>query len=225
MEKEVESLKKEVNKDATKSEESVKVPAQIDGKELVQLFKSMSVSKHVEKTRQQQQLQLRNSKDWRTSKGNTVRPSQKTFKRRKVISHRKKPQVRINLRPSKLSSIVNKIKAEEQKPSDSRFSEFSADCSKALETIEKAAPKPKKKVTKSKKIKVNSDQVSHDKDSTTKAPLRAQKKRKASSSCAQQARNECYNTDVNASMDFLALALEEMYIPKKMSYMAELMYT
>merc|ERR1712107_901751 len=101
---------------------------------------------------------------------------------------------------------------------ESRFSDFS-DCSKALEDISaKLKKKPKSKVA-------SLDQDS-DSGSQSKAPLRAQKKRKASSFCAQQARNECYNADINASMDFLADYLEETILfPKKMSYMAELMYT
>jgi len=218
MEKEVESLNKDILKDA-KSKESVKVPAQIDGKELVKLFKNCSI---VEKSKPSQ---VRNSKNWRNSKNNLASSSQKSFKRKKVMQKKtKKPKFRVNIRPSKLTSIVEKIQSDQKSP-ESRFSDFS-DCSKALEDI---SAKPKKKATKLKK-KPKSKVASLDKDSDSisqnKAPLRAQKKRKASSSCAQQARNECYNADINASMDFLADYLEETILfPKKMSYMAELMYT
>lgn len=223
MEKEVESLNKDILKDA-KSKESVKVPAQIDGKELVKLFKNCSI---VEKSKPSQ---VRNTKNWRTSKNSLASSSQKSFKRKKLMQKKtKKPKFRVNLRPSKLTSIVEKIQSDQKSP-ESRFSDFS-DCSKALETIEKAAStKPKKKASKLKKkpkskVAASLDQDS-DSNSQNKAPLRAQKKRKASSSCAQQARNECYNTDINASMDFLADYLEETILfPKKMSYMAELMYT
>merc|ERR1711902_303183 len=211
MEKEVESLNKDILKDA-KSKESVKVPAQIDGKELVKLFKNCSI---VEKSKPSQ---VRNSKNWRNSKNNLASSSQKSFKRKKVMQKKtKKPKFRVNIRPSKLTSIVEKIQSDQKSP-ESRFSDFS-DCSKALEDISaKLKKKPKSKVA-------SLDQDS-DSGSQSKAPLRAQKKRKASSSCAQQARNECYNADINASMDFLTDYLEETILfPKKMSYMAELMYT
>ena len=134
---------------------------------------------------------------------------------------------------------------------DSRFSEFSTDCSKVLETIEKTTIiKPQSSTTNKIKKKIkkfpvkpklnsgsdNDDNV--DKDvvlgheegpNSSKKPSRVQKKRKASTSCAQQARNECYNTnsaEINLSIDYLADYLEETILfPKKMSYMAELMYT
>merc|ERR1712141_504212 len=173
MKKEVESLGEEKS--------VAKVPAQIDGKELVQLFKSMSVSRHGE-TRQ-----LRDSKDWRASK-NLVKPS------------RRKP---LNLRPSKLTLIVDRLQADKKAP-DSRFSEFSADCSKALETIEKSSKAQPKKMKKKVK-KPNRESVPEE-----SVKPRVQKKRKASSSCAQQARNVCYNnSEVDLSIDYLADYLEE----------------
>lgn len=141
--------------------------------------------------------------------------------------------------------------SNKNKSPDSRFSEFSADCSKALETIEKTTIiKPQSSTTNKIKKKIkkfpvkpklnsgsdNDDNV--DKDvvlgheegpNSSKKPSRVQKKRKASTSCAQQARNECYNTnsaEINLSIDYLADYLEETILfPKKMSYMAELMYT
>ena len=141
--------------------------------------------------------------------------------------------------------------SKKSKSPDSRFSEFSADCSKALETIEKTTIiKPQSSTTNKIKKKIkkfpvkpklnsgsdNDDNV--DKDvvlgheegpNSSKKPSRVQKKRKASTSCAQQARNECYNTnsaEINLSIDYLADYLEETILfPKKMSYMAELMYT
>merc|ERR1711863_175563 len=250
-----------------------KVPAKIDGKELVQLFKSMSVSK-------KSKLVRGDHKNWRSSKGSfssltkksqaidrLEKSLQKNLKHRSsfVRQNKKKPDVRlvrVNLRPSKLSSVVAQLQndhknqssssnSNKNKSPDSRFSEFSADCSKALETIEKTTIiKPQSKNKQKKKIKVvvkpklnfgNSDSGSSDdnvdkKDvvgqeegpKSGKKPNRVQKKRKASTSCAQQARNECYNNsaEVNLSIDYLADYLEETILfPKKMSYMAELMYT
>ena len=204
MKKEVESLGEEKS--------VAKVPAQIDGKELVQLFKSMSVSRHGE-TRQ-----LRDSKDWRASK-NLVKPSRSKPLKNKKVKQKRKPK-RLNLRPSKLTLIVDRLQADKKAP-DSRFSEFSADCSKALETIEKSSKAQPKKLKKKVK-KPNRESVPEE-----SAKPRVQKKRKASSSCAQQARNVCYNnSEVDLSIDYLADYLEETIVfPKKMSYMAELMYT
>lgn len=260
MEKEVESLGKEIVKDASSSDDNAgdKVPAKIDGKELVQLFKSMSVSK--------KSKLIRDPKSWRSSsKGSSLTKNslQKCLKNRSsFVRQKKKPLVRVKLRPSKLTSVVDQLQkdhhnkqssssSKKKKSPDSRFSEFSADCSKALETIEKTTIiKPQSKNKQKKKIKVvvkpklnfgNSDSGSSDdnvdKDvvgqeekgpKSGKKPNRVQKKRKASTSCAQQARNECYNNsaEVNLSIDYLADYLEETILfPKKMSYMAELMYT
>ena len=165
MEKEVESLGKEIVKDASSLDDNAaaagvdKVPAKIDGKELVQLFKSMSVSK-------KSKLVRGDPKNWRSSKGSfssltkksqaidrLEKSLQKNLKRRSsfVRQNKKKPDVRlvrVNLRPSKLSSVVAQLQndhknqssssnSNKNKSPDSRFSEFSADCSKALETIEK----------------------------------------------------------------------------------------
>ena len=279
MEKEVESLGKEIVKDASSLDDNAaaagvdKVPAKIDGKELVQLFKSMSVSK-------KSKLVRGDPKNWRSSKGSfssltkksqaidrLEKSLQKNLKHRSsfVRQNKKKPDVRlvrVNLRPSKLSSVVAQLQndhknqssssnSNKNKSPDSRFSEFSADCSKALETIEKTTiikpqssttNKIKKKIKKfSVKPKLNSGSDNDDnvdKDvvlgheegpNSSKKPSRVQKKRKASTSCAQQARNECYNTnsaEINLSIDYLADYLEETILfPKKMSYMAELMYT
>ena len=125
MEKEVESLNKDILKDA-KSKESVKVPAQIDGKELVKLFKNCSI---VEKSKPSQ---VRNSKNWRISKNNLASSSQKSFKRKKVMQKKtKKPKFRVNIRPSKLTSIVEKIQSDQKSP-ESRFSDFS-DCNRFLQ--------------------------------------------------------------------------------------------
>jgi len=256
MEKEVESLGKEIVKDASSSDDNAgdKVPAKIDGKELVQLFKSMSVSK--------KSKLIRDPKSWRSSsKGSSLTKNslQKCLKNRSSsVRQKKKPLVRVKLRPSKLTSVVDQLQKDQSSSSskkskspDSRFSEFSADCSKALETIEKTTIiKPQSKNKQKKKIKKvvkpklnfgNSDSGSSDdnvdkKDvvgqeegpKSGKKPNRVQKKRKASTSCAQQARNECYNNsaEVNLSIDYLADYLEETILfPKKMSYMAELMYT
>merc|ERR1712223_2324231 len=269
MEKEVESLGKEIVKDASSLDDNAaaagvdKVPAKIDGKELVQLFKSMSVSK-------KSKLVRGDPKNWRSSKGSfssltkksqaidrLEKSLQKNLKHRSsfVRQNKKKPDVRlvrVNLRPSKLSSVVAQLQNDyKNKSPDSRFSEFSADCSKALETIEKTTIiKPQSSTTNKIKKKIkkfpvkpklnsgsdNDDNV--DKDvvlgheegpNSSKKPSRVQKKRKASTSCAQQARNECYNTnsaEINLSIDYLADYLEETILfPKKMSYMAELMYT
>merc|ERR1712038_1018602 len=164
MEKEVESLGKEIVKDASSLDDNAaaagvdKVPAKIDGKELVQLFKSMSVSK--------KSKLIRDPKSWRSSsKGSSLTKNslQKCLKNRSSsVRQKKKPLVRVKLRPSKLTSVVDQLQKDHHnnqssssKSPDSRFSEFSADCSKALETIEKTTIiKPQSKNKQKKKIKV-----------------------------------------------------------------------
>lgn len=188
MEKEVESLKscagKQVIKDPKTEEKECKL---IDGKELERLFENMTVSKSVTASK--------SANKWRSAvnKMYKIHPQTK-FKRRIQRKKKKQPQkLKICLRPSKLNHVVASVQSAE-----SRFSTFSADCSRELDTIAKCDQK---------------DNV--------------QKKRKASS-CAQQARSECLSSaeSVNLSIDILTDYLEEtMLLPKKMSYMAELMYT
>ena len=114
MEKEVESLGKEIVKDASSSDDNAgdKVPAKIDGKELVQLFKSMSVSK--------KSKLIRDPKSWRSSsKGSSLTKNslQKCLKNRSSsVRQKKKPLVRVKLRPSKLTSVVDQLQKDHHQP-------------------------------------------------------------------------------------------------------------
>lgn len=123
---------------------------------------------------------------------------------------KKKKRLKVVLRPSKLTvktaAVSPRSGDEDSKDSevDKRFKDFSDACCKELESIEK-----------SQKVAAAEDK-------------KVLKRRKTSASCAQQARIQEYSSveDVNNAIDMLADYLEEsVLLPKKMSYMAELMYT
>ena len=140
-----------------------------------------------------------------------IHPSSRLKKKSKVNKKTRK----IQLRPSKLTQVIA-VKTDSKKVSqeaESRFIDFSADCSRALETI----------------AKENSE-----KDASGTDPEYEEKRSKSArntkrkTSCAQQARSECLPSSeaVNLSIDILTDYLDEAILfPKKMSYMAELMYT
>ena len=195
MEKEIESLKssantfddKKIAATAEEDDEHVKTVKHIDGKELIKLFQNMSVTKTL----------------WKSPTKPAIHQIRKTSKLKKKKVPKKST--------SPLSDSSKKSPSTE-----TRFSEFSADCSRELETIVKEETSNKNPSVK---------QSTEDKS----CQPRILKKRKTSS-CAQQARNECHpltNTDaVNFSIDLLTDYLDEAILfPKKMSYMAELMYT
>lgn len=161
----------------------------VDSKSLVALFQLMSVTGE----KQRCNASMSSSKNSILKKGRCGR-------RRKKVEGKK-----VTLKPSKLTQAVKD--ATRGIASEARFSEFSADCARELESIEKNGTPPTS-------------------SSAPEDQSRAHKKRKATSSCAQQARNECFNSDLNFDIDLLTDYLEEtILLPKKMSYMAELMYT
>jgi hypothetical protein len=221
MEKEVESLKSSLEGQdkalANKSEAKLDVKP-VDGKELVRLFQKMTVTKDKLSFTSDKFLQ------WRTrlshhQKSSIRRVSESPkFKAKSPAAARKKKSKRqIQLRPSRLDHIVVVAPEESSPETESRFSTFSADCSRELETIVQNSSVAEKRLKGKNK----------DVTSVKEDEKRAQKKRKTSASCAQQARSECLPADaINVSVDLLADYLEEsILLPKKMSYMAELMYT
>ena len=171
----------------------------INGKELVQLFQKMTVAR-----------EKMSSNSTKTAKPimHRVRPSSRLKKKSKISKKQKQKSSSVHLRPSKLSQVVKNSsnpKSTTSSQTESRFIDFSADCSRELETIVKDS-------------KTSSTDLT-DKDALTKA-----KNNKRKTSCAQQARNE--SDAVNLSIDILTDYLDEAILfPKKMSYMAELMYT
>ena len=193
MEKKVESRECEKEGDNSKQQPAVAV----DSKGLVALFQLMSV------TGEKHRISSSNN-------GANVRNSvlKKKLRHRRHRSRNKEllEAKKVSLKPSKLTQAV--VDATKGITSEARFSDFSADCARELETIQHTQ-----------------DTNSAKKEDELQS--RAQnKKRKATSSCAQQARNECFNSDLNLDIDLLTDYLEEtILLPKKMSYMAELMYT
>jgi len=183
MEKKVES---------PKTSTTQKISNNYDGKELVRLFQNMSV-----KTSSSDIL-------WRNC-GNDSKP--KMHKVQPCLKFKKRVKKKTPASTHALPLRPSKLKPKTESGTESRFSDFSAACSRELDTI---AAKP------------DEDKSENCNKSQNK------KKRKASASCAQQARNECLTSSdsVNISIDYLTDYLEETILfPKKMSYMAELMYT
>lgn len=199
MEKKVESPKSSI-----KSVDSVQENL-INGKEFVQLFQKMTV------TREKVPLST-NSSTKSSTKAiiHRIHPSSRLKKKCKVTNKTSKvPSSSVLLRPSKLTHVVAH-KTESSKASssqaESRFIDFSADCSRELETI----------------LKDSSKSTTEEKDANST------KDNKRKTSCAQQARCEGLPSSdaVNLSIDILTDYLDEAILfPKKMSYMAELMYT
>jgi len=198
MEKKVESPKSSI-----KSVDSVQENL-INGKELVQLFQKMTVAR--------EKVSVSTSSSTKSTKAiiHRIQPSSRLKKRYKVTKKTSKvPSSSILLRPSKLTHVVAH-KTESSKASssqaESRFIDFSADCSRELETI----------------LKDSSKSTTEEKDANST------KDHKRKTSCAQQARCEGLPSSdaVNLSIDILTDYLDEAILfPKKMSYMAELMYT
>ena len=198
MEKKVESPKSSI-----KSVDSVQENL-INGKELVQLFQKMTVAR--------EKVSLSTSSSTKSTKAiiHRIHPSSRLKKKNKVTKKTSKiPSSSVLLRPSKLTHVVAH-KTESSKASssqaESRFIDFSADCSRELETI----------------LKDSSKSTTEEKDANST------KDNKRKTSCAQQARCEGLPSSdaVNLSIDILTDYLDEAILfPKKMSYMAELMYT
>lgn len=220
MEKEVESRASSEDSSAVESKSSeYKL---IDGKELARLFQKMTVTRT--STPSKSSSNIRDSREWRYGEVkpeiHRVHPASKFKKRTKrIVRKRQNSSPTIVLRPSKLTNLVVN-ETQKSNPTESPFSTFSADCSRELETIVKASTKKVTKVDKASKSKT----IIKDKpQSMQKVPSSRPQKRRKASSCAQQALNP---ESVNLSIDILTDYLEEtILLPKKMSYMAELMYT
>jgi len=200
MEKKVENPKSTVN-----SVDSVQENLG-NGKELIQLFQKMNVA------RDKEPVATRSSTKLSKPTIHRIHPSSKLKKKTRVTKKtRQIANASIQLRPSKLTHVVavkaETAKANSSKGAESRFVDFSADCSRELETIVKDSSKSTTEIEKS------------------TAPTKNTKRK---TSCAQQARNEYLPSSeaVNLSIDILTDYLDEAVLfPKKMSYMAELMYT
>jgi len=206
MEKKVENPKSSI-KDAVVIDDGTVQENLINGKELVQLFQKMTVARD-------QKVPVSTSNTSKTEAKSIIHrihPSSRLKKKSKVNKKTRK----IQLRPSKLTQVIA-VKTDSKKVSqeaESRFIDFSADCSRALETIAKEN---------SEKDASGTDPEYEDKRS------KSARNTKRKTSCAQQARSECLPSSeaVNLSIDILTDYLDEAILfPKKMSYMAELMYT
>merc|ERR1712223_372767 len=206
MEKKVENPESS-NKDAVVIDEGTAQENLINGKELVQLFQKMNVTRD-------QKVPVSNSNTSKTEAKSIIHrihPSSRLKKKGKVNKKTRK----IHLRPSKLTQAISgKTDSNNtSKGAESRFIDFSADCSRALDTIVKEN---------SSKDASEIDQEFEEKGS------KGARNNKRKISCAQQARSEYLPSSeaVNLSIDILTDYLDEAILfPKKMSYMAELMYT
>merc|ERR1711997_1050195 len=130
MEKKVENPKSSI-KDAVVIDDGTIQENLINGKELVQLFQKMNVTRD-------QKVPVSNSNTSKTEAKSIIHrihPSSRLKKKGKVNKKTRK----IHLRPSKLTQAIsgNKTDSNNTKGAESRFIDFSADCSRALDTIVK----------------------------------------------------------------------------------------
>ena len=189
--------------DASDASNEGKTVSHFDGKDLILQFTKMNVSPL------QSQQQHR-------PKVPTATTSATLATTRKVIKHwrfkAKQQQQQTRERPNKVVLRPSKLKLDRKDP-ESLFRDFSAACCKELDSIASSKAGDSSKKKKSKKDATKSD--------VGDATLR----RKASS-CAEQARQQMSSDELSDAIDILADFLEESVVfPKKMSYMAELMYT
>ena len=210
------------NSDETdaKSDEG-KTVMHFDSKDLILQFTKMNVTPESAKqaTSQQQQRHISSP----PSSSVTTKKVNKNWRFKAKSDSIQRPFV---LRPSKLSSLARKDRGE------ALFREFSVECSKELDSIATASSPlttpssstSKRHTTSGKKKCKNSDVTISPMTSHHHHHHTCQKRRKASS-CAEQAR-QLSQDELDETIDILADFLEESVVfPKKMSYMAELMYT
>ena len=168
---------------------------------------SSNASDGLELARLFQQMTVRTKGHWRGENQNDkpIRlKKQEKFKpkiKKRQKSIKKQGSSKILLKPSKLNlsgpEKSSSGKNISKSESTDNFSNFLTDCSREIATIEV--------------VTIDDSEL--------------QKQRK-SSTCAQQAREEHDHVNVDFSIDVLTDYLEEtVLLPKKMSYMAELMYT
>merc|ERR1712083_452639 len=208
MEKKVENPESS-NKDAVVINEGTAQENLINGKELVQLFQKMNVTRD-------QKVPVSSSNTSKTEAKSIIHRIHPSSRLKKKAGKVNKKTRKIHLRPSKLTQAISGNKTDSNdtsKGAESRFIDFSADCSRALDTIVKEN---------SSKDALGTDQEFEEKGS------KGARNNKRKISCAQQARSEYLPSSeaVNLSIHILTDYLDEAILfPKKMSYMAELMYT
>jgi hypothetical protein len=207
-----------VDVDVTSSSSEGKTVNHFDSKDLILQFTKMNVAPpQQQKQQQQQHRHVKALPSSNATSSSTTATSATSIKKvtknwrfkAKPESKQLQPPFRFVLRPSKLN--LDKTDPE------SLFRDFSAACSKELDSIARFDPESRREPTKKKK-KSKSDPAN------VPVHLHHLKRRKASS-CAEQAR-QMSNDELSDTIDILADFLEESIVfPKKMSYMAELMYT
>jgi len=208
------------NSDETdaKSDEG-KTVMHFDSKDLILQFTKLNVT--TESTKQATSQQKRHISSPTSSNVTTIKVN-KNWRFKAKSDSLQRPFV---LRPSKLSSLARKDRGE------ALFREFSVECSKELDSIATASPHTtssstshfnSKRHTTSGKKKCGDVLLS---PMTSHHNHHACQKRRKASSCAEQAR-QLSQDELDETIDILADFLEESVVfPKKMSYMAELMYT
>ena len=189
----------------TNSSNEGKTVNHFDSKELILQFTKMNVSPL------QHQAKVESS----SSSASTATASEiTTSTTRRVIKHWRFKTKHQN-RPTKIFLRPSKLNMKRNDP-ESLFRDFSVACSKELDSIASSDLfETRDSCKKKKKSKKDSSKVDAD----------AMLQRRKASSCAEQAR-QLSNDELSDAIDILADFLEESVVfPKKMSYMAELMYT
>ena len=199
--------------DATSSEG--KTVNHFDSKDLILQFTKMNVTTSQPHQEQDQRHAKAPSSNATTSTSAETSTSTSTTKVNKNWRFKAKPKSKQKQRPLKVVLRPSKLNLD-KKDADSLFRDFSAACSKELDSIARLDPETRRDPISSKK---------KNKDPAAVPASHHHQKRRKASSCAEQAR-QMSSDELSDTIDILADFLEESVVfPKKMSYMAELMYT
>ena len=189
-----------------------------DSKDLILQFTKMNVTLAP--------VQISVSSPPATSTSSTASIQSSTNKVNKNWKFKAKPDSKQQQRSFKVVLRPSRLNLATKKDGESLFRDFSVACTKELDSIARskscdAAFTRSSSASTKKKQKKDSSKVTLS-PATHHGHHACQKRRKASS-CAEQARQ---HDDLSDTIDLLADYLEEsVMFPKKMSYMAELMYT
>ena len=206
------------NSDSDKGSDATegKTVMHFDSKDLILQFTKMNVTP----TPVQKSVSTPSSTATTSTVQSSTKKVNKNWKfKAKPDSKQQQRTFKVVLRPSRLNLAT-------KKDGESLFRDFSVACTKELDSIARskscdAAFTRSSSTSKKKKSKKDSSKVSL--SPTSHHGHHACQKRRKVSSCAEQARQR---DDLSDTIDILADFLEESVVfPKKMSYMAELMYT